>query len=186
MSKKIPKDIDRYRERGTLTVRGKLECLLADFRGHLARYGLTPSEAGWPGWLERPPSRALARCSAIPLLFDALPGAGGGIMAIKYDSWGSSPVPGLRDLSDGHIRRVTFGSGQLILEVVAERRRNRWEFVGRSYLGDLVTYAFVLRIGRRRLMPDSRGFYAWTSGHVPRKISLLSPDQEIACEGLSW
>jgi hypothetical protein len=87
---------------------------------------------------------------------------------------------------DGHVRRLKMKAGRLTFEIVAERRNNRWEFVARAALGRRVTSQFVLKVGRRKLLPQAGGFYIWRSKSVPRLMRLESYEQSIVFEKLAW
>jgi hypothetical protein len=132
-----------------------------------------------------PSGASLERLEAIPLLFEtgrarALPGK------IVYDSWAHGPAVALRDVTDGHVRRVVLRAGKVSLEIVAERRQRDWQFVARVYSGGQVRHGFVLKVGARKLLPGSGGFYQWTSRAVPHSLSLFSYRKNLVFERVSW
>jgi hypothetical protein len=136
--------------------------------------------------LEHPSDELLARIGSIPILFEPPSGNHSVGARLAYDSWAEGAGVGLRDVVDGYIRRLKFKAGTITLELVAERRRNRWEFVGRAYSRDAVVHDFVLMVGRRKLLPGSGGFFHWTSEGLMRNLMLVSPDKKIAFEGVPW
>jgi hypothetical protein len=84
------------------------------------------------------------------------------------------------------IRRLCLKAGKLSLEIVAERRQDCWEFVGRVYDSKKVSSEYVLRVGAKKLLPRSQGFYHWSSKGTPRTLRLLSQDLQVEFERLSW
>jgi len=87
---------------------------------------------------------------------------------------------------DGHIRRIAFVTGSCRFELVAERRSNQWEFVGRVYHRGRTLNDMVLVLGRRRLLPGVGGFFHWSSKHVVRRLSLVGPEKHITLESIAW
>ncbi len=137
------------------------------------------------GVFEVPSSDALDRLEAIPLLnqtADDVPGSSGSVM---YDSWEGS-APAMRDIIPGHLRRVQLKAGKVTLEIVAERQKDEWEFVARVYQGDNVRHDFVIKVGRKKLLAKSGGFFHWTSKSVPRMVELLSYNRNLTFEELTW
>ncbi len=136
--------------------------------------------------LTQPSSDALSRFKSIPLMFHQPPQVPVLQCPIVYDSSAGGQLVGLRDATDGHIRRIRFGVGNLEMEIVAERRDKAWEFVARVYQDNAVAHSFILRAGSRKLMADAGGFFHWTSDTVPRQLRLVSFEQEVACEVVPW
>lgn len=135
--------------------------------------------------METPSSDALARIEAIPLLFTA-PMQGKLVHgAVAHDSWAQAGI-GLRDVTDGHVRRLQFTAGAIQFELVAERRARQWEFIGRIYTGETVAHDFVLIVGSRRLLPNTGGFFYWSSEKVTRRVRLVSHRETIAFEDITW
>lgn len=128
----------------------------------------------------------LQRLSAIPLLFGDGSRRSTTTAHIAEDSWKAGNQIGRRDLLDGHLRRTAFVAGQYRFELVAERRAGRWEFVGRVYYRGRTQYDLVLAVGRKRLAPDSGGFFHWTSAHSARRLMLLSDKKRFALESITW
>lgn len=136
--------------------------------------------------LVQPSPDALDRYSAIPLV-DRRPVAARRIEGrVSFDSWADCPAAQLRDMTVGMIRRICLKAGKLSLEIVAERRQDCWEFVGRVYDRKNVSSEYVLRVGARKLLPRSQGFYHWSSKGTPRTFKLLSQDLQVEFERLSW
>lgn len=162
--------------------RGKVKQVLSRWLDTAA--GGSPSETGWT--LSQPSAQAISRYKTIPLLFQQL--ARGPVLEcpIVYDSSAQGQLVGLRNATDGLIRRVRFAVGNLEMEIVAERKDKAWEFVARVYQDGEVAHRFVLRAGARKLLADAGGFFHWTSVTVPRRFRLLSYEQEIACEVMPW
>ena len=146
--------------------------------------GGSPSETGRT--LSQPSAQAISRYKTIPLLFQQLAHAPVLECPIVYDSSAQGRPVGLRNATDGHIRRVRFAAGNLEMETVAERKDKAWEFVARVYQDGEVAHQFVLRVGARKLLADAGGFFHWTSVTVPRRFRLLSYEHDIACEVIPW
>ncbi len=139
-----------------------------------------------PAGFARPTGEAVERYCNIPLLFDE----GSQTHSVRgktiYDSWAQSPALALRDTADGFIRRLKLRAGKLVLEIVAERRDNLWEFVARVYDRKKVTNSFVLKAGGRRFLPQTGGFFVWSSRTVPVLMCLESFETCVSFEKLSW
>jgi hypothetical protein len=132
-----------------------------------------------------PSPDAIERWKATPLLF----GAKGGrfeVGRVINDSWATAPAVALRDIVDGHIRRLELKAGKVVLEIVAERITDHWEFVARVQTGEKTDNNYILNIGRIRLLPYASGFYHWSSSWVPRTIKLISFKRQIAFEKVLW
>lgn len=133
-----------------------------------------------------PSDEALARLSVIPLLFEEPATYTSRMGRIAFDSWAEGPAVSLRDVADGHIRRIRLRAGKVSLEIVAERSKGRWEFVARVYRGSSVMHNFVMSIGRKKLLSESGGFFRWTSKAVPHRIGLASFRQTYTFERVPW
>ena len=143
-----------------------------------------PAKADWN--LYQPAAEALKRFEAIPLLF-APQGRGSALSGrVVFDSWSQGAAPALRDATDGHVRRLRLAAGQTTLEILAERRSDRWEFVARAYRGREAAHDFVLKVGSRRLLSRSGGYYHWSARSVPRSLALLSYRCPVVFGGLIW
>ena len=137
------------------------------------------------GVFERPTADALDRLGAIPLLSqtaDVVPESSG---LVAFDSW-AGMAPARRDITPGHIRRVQLKAGKITLEIVAERQKGEWEFVARAYQGRTVKHDYVIKVGRKRFLAQSGGFFHWTSKSVPRIVELLSHKRKLVFEELAW
>jgi len=133
-----------------------------------------------------PASEATSRCSAIPLLRRGGPRRGQRDGRVTFDSWAKGAPIAMRDVTDGHIRCLHLAAGALTVEMVAERRQLQWEFVARVYSAKKVLHDCVLRVGNRRLLARTGGFFHWISGSVPHQISLLTFESETSFGRLSW
>lgn len=146
----------------------------------------TPIKKTASAGFAKPSTAAVERYCNIPLLFDE----SSDVRTIRgrtiYDSWADGPIIALRDTADGHIRRLKLKAGSLILEIVAERRDNVWEFVARVYDGKKVANSHVLKVGGRRFLPQTGGFFVWSSRMAPKVLRLESFDANISFEKLSW
>lgn len=149
---------------------------------------LLPSQVkkALPAGFAKPTDAAVERYCNIPLVFEEGPDARTVKGRTIYDSWADGPTIALRDSADGHIRRLKLKAGHLVLEIVAERRDNVWEFVARVYDGKKVTNSFVLKVGGRRFLPQTGGFFVWSSRMTPKILRLESFDTVISFEKLSW
>ncbi|MEE8575700.1 MAG: hypothetical protein V3T31_00460, partial [candidate division Zixibacteria bacterium] len=103
-----------------------------------------------------------------------------------FDSWSQAPAMALRDMSAGHLRRIRLERGNISVEIVAEKQQSGWEFVARIRRDDEVLHDFVMKVGSRKLLAKSGGFFQWSSKSVPHEVSLTSFKQDIAFERLSW
>lgn len=146
----------------------------------------TPTKKVAPTGFAKPSDAALERYCNIPLLFDETSDARTVKGRISFDSWADGPADALRDSADGHIRRLKLKAGNLTLEIVAERRDNMWEFVARVYDRKKVTNSHVLKVGGRRFLPQTGGFFVWSSTMAPKILRLESLDTVISFEKLSW
>jgi len=144
-----------------------------------------PAEASSAA-LAKPSRGAIQRYYNIPLLFDESREARRLTGHLVHDSWSDGPSAARRDVVDGHVRQIRLKAGPFQLEIVAERRESTWEFVARAYRGAEATNEFVLKVGGRRLLPRSGGFFLWTSTAVPRVLRLESFEAKIEFERLSW
>ena len=136
--------------------------------------------------IEAPSDKALKRYALIPLCHREAAGSKTFRGKVAYDSWAHGAPVALRDTTDGYIRRLQLKAGKISLEIVAERRRNSWEFVARVYKGEKVLHDFVLKAGRDKLLPSSGGFYQWSSPEVPALVKLISYEQNVVFDKLSW
>lgn len=134
-----------------------------------------------------PPSAdALRRYEAIPLLFGASTGAKPKRGSVVFDSWAHGPAIALRDVTEGHVRRLRLKAGKVTLEILAEKRRAHWEFVARVYRSGRVAHDCVLQVGGRRFLASWGGYFHWSSKHVPSTVDIRSYDHEFAFEKLLW
>jgi hypothetical protein len=83
-------------------------------------------------------------------------------------------------------RRLELHAEGVTLKLVAERQSDGWDFVARVYRDGKATTEFIVQVGRRKLVPLSRGFYNWSSTRPPNIIRLLSPALRVDFERLSW
>ena len=134
----------------------------------------------------KPSKKAIARYCNIPLLFEGSLEAHSVFGKTVYDSWADMPAIALRDSANGRIRQLKLKAGDLVLEIVAEYLDNVWEFVARVYDCRKVTNDFVLKVGNRRFLPQTGGFFVWSSRLVPRVLRLESFETNISFEKLSW
>ncbi|MDH4034711.1 MAG: hypothetical protein OEV80_13040, partial [candidate division Zixibacteria bacterium] len=111
----------------------------------------------------KPSAAAVERYCNIPLLFEESSDSRTVKGRTVYDSWADGPAMALRDSADGHIRRLKLKAGNLVLEIVAEQRDNVWEFVARVYDGKNAINSFVLKVGGRSFLPQTGGFFIWSS-----------------------
>jgi len=159
----------------THDILGPIEALLA----HKLGPGPSPT-------IYEPTEEAMARLGVIPLLFEKPHDYSGEFGSIAYDSWTEGPAVALRDIADGHVRRLRLRAGKVSLEIVAERTAGRWEFVARAFRGTTVVHDIVLQVGRKKLLSESGGFFRWTSKSVPRRIGLASLRRTYTFERVPW
>lgn len=136
--------------------------------------------------MQSPSPAAVRSWSSIPLLdkLPAHPERRTGV--ISFDSWTQSGAVAVRDVSVGQIRRLVLTAGEIACELVAERLQRGWECVARVYESGRVSHGFVLRLGRRRLLPATQGFYHWNAATGPKDIALVSENREITIELPAW
>jgi len=134
-----------------------------------------------------PPSKdALQRLLAIPLLCADQASSERIAGRLALDSWQHGPAIALRDVADGHVRRLRFEAGRYVLEMLALRTGQKWEFTARLRHGDRVVHASVLRIGERRLLAQRGGYFCWSSSAVPRKLAVLLLEKQLVFDGILW
>ncbi len=136
--------------------------------------------------MEKPGERAIARYAAIPELLerDARPRREFG--EVSFDSWANLPPLAVRDAGQGFVRHLCLKARELRLEIVAERLRDCWEFTARVYRGDDAATEWALCVAGKRHLPQSQGFYHWSSRTAPRTIKLQTRSRRVEFEKLSW
>ena len=155
--------------------------------GKLDELSMTPDNPEIPDeFFEEPSDAALARYELIPLYYGSEEAPATVHGTVAYDSWAQAGAVSLRDVTEGHVRRLQLTAKNISLEIVAERRRDYWEYIARLYHHGKVTHDFVLKVGARKVLPFSGGFYYWTSRTVPATVKLLSYKQKVLFDKLSW
>lgn len=104
---------------------------------------------------------------------------------VVFDSWRERPAA-VRDIPEGLVRRLRLAALNLALEIVGERRHHAWQFVARVYRDRRVVTDFALKAGRQRLLAGEDGFFTWSSARPPRTVELLSPNEQVHFESVSW
>lgn len=135
--------------------------------------------------LIHPSEDALQRWINVPLLAEPEKSRKRISGRVVFDSWAERPAV-VRDIPEGLVRRLRLAAKGLALEIVGERRRQAWHFVARVYRGQEAVSGFALKAGRQRLLPGEDGFFAWSAVRPPKTVELLSPDQQVHFEALSW
>jgi len=136
---------------------------------------------------EKASDRLLTECTQIPLLERSRLATKSRRGQLTSDSWVGMPAAVLRDAASGMERRIRLTCGSLVLDLVAERRPDGWDFSARVYESRKVASRnYVLQAGRQKLLAGSRGVYTWTANHPPGIIRLLSPEQQINFDRLDW
>ncbi len=105
---------------------------------------------------------------------------------IAHDSWSGVSRAQLRDGSQGLERRMRLSWDNIHLELVAERRTRGWEFTARIYEDNRVSSQYVLRVGKRELLPGTQSCYCWSSSRPPRRLCLQSAEIAIEFGGIVW
>jgi len=136
-------------------------------------------------WFEPSPASA-ARWKAIPLIEKVTERTRPRSGRVAFDSWDMAPAVALRNIADGHIRRLELKAGRVSLEIVAERTQDHWEFVGRIYANNEIQNSYVLKVGRFNLLPRTNGFYHWSSTSVPRNLRVVSYRNNLVFGGIQW
>jgi len=136
-------------------------------------------------WFE-PSVASAARWKVIPLMDETVQKTRPRHGRVVFDSWEMAPAVALRDVTDGHVRRLALKAGKVTLEIVAERTQDHWEFVGRVYAGNEVQHSYLLEAGRVKLLPQTDGFYHWSSIAVPRTIRVISHQTSLLFGGIRW
>lgn len=129
---------------------------------------------------------AIERYTAIALLDERKVTTQPILGAVVFDSWSQQPGVRLREAGPGSVRHLCLKAREVTLEIVAERQRDRWEFTARVYQTHQVSSRWILRVSGRKLLPQSLGFYHWSSKNVPYSIRLLTRSKRIDFERLSW
>ena len=178
---KDPRAVDSH-----MRLADRLNSLISELdAGELSSEAVSRSSVN-PETKESPTAEALERFCSIPLIEDSADSGSACTGSVIFDSWQDLPAHVLRDITDGHIRRVTIKAGSLRLELVAERRDQKWEFVARIYASGRVRHDCLIKAGGRKFLPGSGGFYHWTSKNKPRLVELHTFDQQYVVEGLTW
>lgn len=133
-----------------------------------------------------PSPQSVALAKAIPRLVASRRPARAVAGRVAFDSWADVPAVQLRSAVGTLERRLRFEAGKYTLEIVAERAQKEWEFVARIYERQEVTSEFILKVGSRKLVPQSQRCYYWTAKNPPRTLQLLSPDLKIDFGKLTW
>lgn len=139
-----------------------------------------------PNELEMPSPEALERFAATALVHEPDRPQRSRVGSLTFDSWQERSVANVRDLPEGLVRRICLSAGAITLEIVAERQHGGWEFVGRVYDGQEARAGFMLKVGRKRLLPKAGGFYFWKSKSAPRTIALVSGDLNLEFDSPAW
>jgi len=105
---------------------------------------------------------------------------------VVFDSWNDLPAMVVRDAAIGVERRLRFRAGRIVLEFVAERQPEGWEFTAKVYENGRAASNYVLRVGGRKLLPSVRQCYNWLAPRPPREIQLLSPSLRVDLGKLGW
>ena len=130
--------------------------------------------------MEQPSERLLEKLSAIPQLVGSRPARVKVRGRVVYDSWHDLPVAQVRDAGTVRERRLRLAHGAISLEIVAERQTEGWEFTARVYDGENITCKYILKVGRERLAPETHDCYYFKRPTLPKILTLLSPDLQIA------
>ena len=133
-----------------------------------------------------PSPQSIARAKAVPKLITSRRPSRAVAGRLTFDSWADVPAVQLRSTVGTLERRVRLEAGKYTLELVAERVQKEWEFVARIYSGAKVTSEFILKAGRRKLVPQSQRCYFWSAKNPPRTLQLLSQDLKIEFDKLTW
>jgi hypothetical protein len=136
-------------------------------------------------WFE-PSADSVARLKSIPLIDEVTQKSHPRNGRVVFDSWDMAPAIALRDIADGHVRHLELKAGSVSLEIVAERAQDHWEFVGRIYRCGEIQHSFIMKVGRFSLMPQTDGFYHWSSSSVPRVIRVVSYNNNLHFGGIKW
>lgn len=134
----------------------------------------------------QPPDDALMRHQGVARLINARQPSPTVSGAVLYDSWTTPPPLAVRSTGIGVERRIRLSSGEFILELVAERNIDHWDFVARVYRNKKVCSEFSLKAGRKALYPQQGKCYFWSSKQPTRRIQLQSADINIDFGELSW
>ena len=105
---------------------------------------------------------------------------------VVFDSWRDLPAMDVRDAAIGIERRLRFRAGRIVLEFVAERQPEGWEFTAKVYENGRTASDYVLKVGGRKFLPSARHCYNWLAPYPPREIQLLSPSLRVDLDKLGW
>jgi hypothetical protein len=133
-----------------------------------------------------PPTELLRRQKAIPQLIASRHPAESLPARLVSDSWGDHPAVAVREAPFGVERRLRFRAVSYVVELVADRRLEGWDFVARVYDGEILTRQFILKVGRRKLVPGRGDCYFWSSKRPPQRLQLLSGELRIDLEKVKW
>ena len=105
---------------------------------------------------------------------------------VAFDSWADLPAVEVREAALEGERRLRLTADRYTLELIGDRRLDRWEFVARVYDRKKVSSEFILQIGRKKLHPCSQACFFWDAKRPPRRIQLLSPSLKIDFGEVRW
>lgn len=108
------------------------------------------------------------------------------VAKLTFDSW-AMPLPaGVRGEGLLQERRLRFDISDKILDLRAENRRNRWDFVAKVTNAEGKSINCTLVAGKKELIANEDGFYQWSSARPPVKFKILTEEGELETPELSW
>lgn len=134
--------------------------------------------------LEEPSTAHKSQLSSIPILKSRPRKREVG--QLTYDSWAGLSGVQLRDAARGCERRLRLQAGGVELEIVAERELSAWRFSARVYRGGEPVSGYVLKIGKRVIVPEFRNCFFWTSTTPPRTLHLWSQESDVVLKNIKW
>lgn len=142
-------------------------------------------DAAGSATLLSPSADIVRRWTAVPLLAESEKAVRRTSGRLTFDSWQERSTA-VRDIPDGLVRRLCLKTRNVVLEIVGERRRKTWHFIARIYRDRDAVTGYALKAGRQQVLPGEDGFFAWSSNRPPQHVALLSPDEQVHFEALSW
>jgi len=133
-----------------------------------------------------PSDEAMAKQEGIALMAASRASARTVRGQVVFDSWQELPAMAVRDAAIGIERRLRFRAGRIVLEFVADRQPEGWEFTAKVYENGRAVSDFVLKVGGRKFLPSARHCYNWLAPHPPREFQLLSPSLRVNLGKLGW
>lgn len=136
--------------------------------------------------ISKPDHEIIKRYSSIPLLVLTRNKVKPLLGKLVFDSWAGMPALQLRDKDLDGMRRLCLQAGQIRLEIIAERQQYNWSFTARVYDIDEIASGWILSAGGKKILPNSLGFYQWSTSRKPHNLRLFNLNNKIHFKKILW